>query len=96
MPRVESELKESPFKDPVPHTSQVVPDSTYKPALPLDTGSKVETLPTQLNWTPDAVIPKTKELTINVLKLTVKPEEMFHTSSELLATYPLSRFRPPG
>ena len=26
----------------------------------------------------------------------MKPGEMFHTSNELLATYPLSRFRPPG
>ena len=96
MPRVESKLKETSFKDATPHIPQVVSDSTYKPALPLDTESKIETVPTQLNWTRDAGIPKTKEFTINILKLTVKLEEMFHTSNKLLATYPLSRFRPPG
>ena len=99
LPHVELELKESPFKDPqknVPHTPQVVPDSTYKPALPLDTESKVDTVPTQLNLTPDAVISETKEFSINVLELTVKLGEMVHTSNELLAIYPLSRFRPPG
>ena len=95
LPCVESELKESPFKDPVPHTLQVVLDSTYKPGG-LAAKSKVKTVPTQSNLTPDVVIPKTKEFSINMLKLTVKPGEMFHTSNELLATYPLSRFRPPG
>ena len=96
LPWVESELKETTFKDPTPHTPPVVSDSTYKPVLPLDTEGKIKTVPTQPNWTPDTVIPKIKEFTISVLKLTMKLGEMFHTSNELLATYPLSRFRPPG
>ena len=31
-----------------------------------------------------------------MLKLTVKLGEIVHTSNKLLATYPLSKFRPPG
>ena len=98
LPCVELELKETPFKDPqknvkVPDTPQVIPDSTYKPALPLNTESKVDTtltkiVPIQPNLAPDTSIPEIKEFSINMLKLTVKPREIVHTSNELLATYP--------
>ena len=96
LPWVESELKETPFKDPIPYTPPVASDSTYKPVLPLVMEGNVGTVPTQPNWTPDTVVPKTKEFSINLLKLTMKLGEMLHISKELLGTYPLSRFRPPG
>ena len=106
LPCVELELKETPFKDPlkyvnVSHTPHVIPDSTDKPALLLDTESKADTsltksVPIQPNLTHDTSTPEIKDFSVNVLKLTVKPGETSHTSNELLATYPLSKFRPPG
>ena len=96
LPQVESELKETSFKDSTPYTPPVAMDSTYKPTLHLVMDGKVGTVPTLPNGTPDTVVPKTKEFTINLLKLTLELGEMFHISNELLATYPLSRFRPPG
>ena len=49
LPRIESELKETPFKDPTPHTLPVASDSTYKLVLPFDTEGKIGTAPTQPN-----------------------------------------------
>ena len=44
----------------------------------------------------DTSIPKIKDISVKVLKLTVKLGEIVCTSNELLATYPLSKYRPPG
>ena len=106
LPHVELELKETPFKDPqknvnVSHTPHFVPNSLDKPALPLDTESKADTtltksVPIQPNLTHDTSTLEIKNFSINVQKLTVKPGEIVHTSNKLLATYPLSKFRPPG
>ena len=106
LPHVELELKETPFKDPpeninASHTPHVVPDSTDKLALLLDTESKADTtltksVPIQSNLIHDISTPEIKDFSINVQKLTVKLGEIVHTSTELLATYPLSKFRPPG